>query len=168
MNAGFVRRHLKCGKLRLRPTFRFRNAAWLGAPGSTWFVRSYWKRSIKSYRVEAQFNRESLVRHGIHNAADFEKCARILWRRMRFYKIDWPRLSAYFKRHARYPSPMMRRVRRASARNLGESLRLLRTFAVSNPDRFLVSLAVNEDVGIALEEWRKQWTKTTDRARLRS
>jgi hypothetical protein len=158
MNAAFVKRHLKCGKSRLRPNRRYPHAAWFGAPGSSKFVRCYPKPTIGGFRIELQLNRELLAKHKIQSADDFVRLPPIVARQIVFFRMDWHRLATHLKRSSRLADTLLRRAR-ALNRNLTELLRFLRQVSVANPERFLARLPLNDKISEALRRWKRRWKK---------
>jgi hypothetical protein len=158
MNAGFVRRHGKFQKSRLRCNRRFPRAVWFGATGSAKFVRGYFKRQIGGFRLEHQLNRGFLDRHGIKRTEDFARLPEILISQMGFYRMNGTDLSRYMRRHLRHPQALLSMARRRSG-ILTELLKFLRCISVTNPERFLQPLPINEVIYDALRAWGKQWKR---------
>jgi hypothetical protein len=156
MNAAFVRRHVRFGKSRMRPNVRFPKAAWFGVAGSDHFLRCYWKPSVLAFRTEAQFNRGSLIKHGVHTALDIARLPPVLLKQLGFHRIDWDRLSANVRRHPRYADVILRKAREQET-CLNQLLRFLRNVGISNPVRFLVPLAINLEIEQAVQKWSQQW-----------
>lgn len=159
MNAAFVRRHCRFGKARMRPTKRYPHAAWLGAPGSAWFLRAYPKPAIKGFRVEVQFNARSLALYEIVAPADLVRLPEILARQLGFYRVDWVRLARYIERNLRHPEALLSMARRRAA-VLTALIGFLQRIGVSNPARFLIELPVNSQIAAALERWRRSWSNS--------
>ena len=157
MNAQYVKRHLRSGKARMRRAPGFSKAAWFGAPKSEHFVRCYPKPEVGGFRVEIQFNRGAIEKHGLDDICKWAKLPEIVRRYVRFYRMDWPRLGSYLNRQFRNSEIIFRRAR-ALEGNLDELLRFLRQVSVSNPSRFLLPTPVNADVTRALARWKRRWT----------
>ena len=158
MNAGYVRRHGKFQKSRLRRNRRFPLAVWFGAPGSAKFVRGYPKPQIGGFRLEHQLNRGFLERHGIKTPEDFARFPEILISQIGFYRVNWTDLSRFMRRHLRHPEALLRMALRRSG-VLTELLTFLRCISIANPDRFLLPLPINEVIYDALRAWGEQWTR---------
>jgi hypothetical protein len=158
MNAGFVRRHGKFGKSKLRPNRRYLQAVWFGVPGSAKFVRGYPKPQIGGFRLEQQLNRDFLDRHGIKTPEDFARLPEILIRQIGFFRVNWTELSRYMRRHLRHPQALLSMARRRSG-ILIELLTFLRSISIANPDRFLLPMAINGRISEALKQWAEQWNR---------
>jgi hypothetical protein len=158
MTAKFVRRHLKCGKSRLRPNVRFPNAAWFGVPGSDHFVRCYPKPAVNGFRVEEQCNKEFLLKHGISTAADIGRLPELLIKQLGFYRMDWTALSAHVRRRPRYAEHILRKAREHEG-CLNQLLRFLRTVKIWNPERFLIRLPVNAEMERGVQRWAADWRR---------
>lgn len=158
MNASFVRRHVKCGKSRMRPNIRYPDAVWFGAPNSSKFLRCYPKREVGGFRMELQVNRKLLEVHGIKTANDFLRLVAIVVHQVQFFRVDWKQLTRYVRRNLRHPEAILRKAHERKG-NLNKLLRFLRQVRVANPDRFLVSLPVNQKISAAVRRWAKRWEK---------
>ena len=158
MNAGFVKRHGKCGKCRLRRNKRFPHAVWFGATGSARFFRGYPKPEIQGFRLEHQANRDFLDKYKITTPSDFVRLPDILISQVGFYRVDWKALARYIRRHLRHPDAILRMARRRSG-ILTQLLTFLRCISVANPERFLRPLPINAAVYAALREWAEVWRK---------
>jgi hypothetical protein len=156
VNGKLVRSHVRCQKSRMRPNNRYPNADWFGAPGSDKFLRCYEKPQVGAYRIELQMNAKFLEAHAIRNAGDFPRLDAIVARQIVFFRVDWRRLSAYVRRNLRYSDVILRKARERKG-NLDQLLRFLREVTVSNPERFLVRMTINENISQALRKWNKQW-----------
>jgi hypothetical protein len=89
INAQFIRRHLRCGKARMRPNKNFPEAVWFGVPKSDQFVRCYPKASINGFRVEVQFNRGAIERYGLDDLRNWGRLPEVVMRHMRFFEVAW-------------------------------------------------------------------------------
>jgi hypothetical protein len=76
--------------------------------------------------------------------------------------MDWMRLSRYVRRKFRHPEVILRKTREQRA-NLYELLKFLRQVGVSNPDRFLLTMAINGRISEALKQWAEQWNRDTEK-----
>jgi len=159
MNAGFIRRHFRAGKSRMRPTRRFPKAAWFGARKSEQFWRFYPKAEIAGDRLEVQFNRSAIEKYGLDDLEAWDHLPEVVMKHGKFYDVDWTRLTIFVKRHfRRYPDAVLGKARGMRG-NLDRLVRYLRQVGVHNPTRFLVPMAINEEVRRALYVWREEWRK---------
>jgi hypothetical protein len=156
VNAGWVKRYGKCGKCQLRRNERFPRAAWLGAAGSAHFFRAYPKPDIHAFRLEHQVNRGFLDRYGIETPADYARLPEIFNRQSGFFQVNWPAVNTYVRRHLRHPQALLSMARRRSDTLTG-LLKFLRCISVTNPERFLRPLPINEVICDALRAWGEQW-----------
>ena len=166
MTANFVRRHLKCGKSRVRPNIRFPKAAWFGVPGSDHFVRCYPKPLVNGFRIEEQCNKKFLLKHKVSTAADIVRLPEIVIQQLGFYRMDWARLSAHVRRRPRYAELILRKAR-DHEKCTNDLLRFLRTVGISNPQRFLIPLQLNSEIRKAVRQWNQQWKNGSGQARAR-
>ena len=158
MNAGFVKRHGKFGKCRLRRNKRFPRAIWFGTTGSARFFRAYPKPEIHGFRLEHQANRVFLDRYKIRMPSDFVRLPDILISQVGFYRVDWNALARYIRRNLRHPDAILRMARRRGG-ILIELLKFLRCISIANPERFLRPLPINAAVYAALRKWAGVWRK---------
>jgi hypothetical protein len=166
MTANFVRRHLKCGKSRVRPNVRFPKAVWFGVPGSDHFARCYPKPSVNGFRIEEQCNRGFLVRHAVSTPADIVRLPEIFIQQLGFYRVDWTRLSAHVRRRPRYAELILGKAR-DHEKCLDDLLRFLRTVGISNPRRFLIPLQLNSEIRRAVRQWNQHWKSGSGQERER-
>jgi hypothetical protein len=162
VNAGFVKRHGKCGKCRLRRNKRFPHAVWFGATGSARFFRAYPKPEIQGFRLEHQANRAFLEQYGIETPADYPRLAEVLIQQIGFYRMNWTELSRFVRRHLRHPDAILRMARRRAG-ILIELLTFLRSISIANPDRFLLPMAINGRISEALKQWAEQWNRDAEK-----
>ena len=156
MNAKYIRRHLRCGKSRIRPNVRFPKAVWFGVPGSDHFVRSYPKPAVGGFRVEQQCNPKFLLRHKVNTAADIVRLPQVLAQQMGFYRMDWAQLSAHVRRRPRYAEVILQRAHEKEE-CLNDLLRFLRRVRIFSAERFLISLPVNSEMQKAVRRCEEQW-----------
>jgi hypothetical protein len=153
LNAGFIRRHVKFGKSRMRRNSKYPKAVWLGAPASATFLRCYPKPQVGGFRVETQFNSAYLKKHGIEAPRDFLRLSPLLAKNLGFFDLDWPKLSRYARRHLRHPDELLQ-MARDRRQSLNTMLKFLRA-VIPNVNRFLVPMKINGEISQALQEWRK-------------
>ena len=169
MNATFVRHHLRSGKSRMRPSWRYPKSAWFGAPKSAQFLRAYPKPEVQGFRLELQFNWAAIQKYGLEDLDAWANLREVMVKRVAFYRVDWNRLTVYVRRHfPRHPDAILDKAR-ALHGNLDELLRFLRRASVSNPSRFLAPLPLNYsyagncplngEISRALSKWRRQWNR---------
>jgi len=103
-------------------------------------------------------NRQFLEAHGIRTTTDFLRLPKILLHQISFFRMDWTRLSRYAQRKFRHTELILRKAREQEA-NLCELLKFLRQLGVSNPDRFLVPMAINTQISQALMRWAQKWRR---------
>jgi hypothetical protein len=155
IDSGFVRRHGKFEKARMRRNTRFPHAVWLGAPRSARFLRCYPKANINRFRLEVQFNRYFLQRHRIVRPGDFKRLADIFGKSVGFFEVNWPDLRRYAQRHLRHPREMIS-MARDRRNNLLETLTFLRS-VIPNANRFLVPMAINKQIQEAMAKFKADW-----------
>lgn len=142
----------------MRRNNRYPNAVWFGETGSSKFLRCYLKEEVGGYRIELQMNREFLEAHGIRTTTDFLRLPSIVIHQISFSHMDWTHLSRYVQRKFRHTEVILRKARERKA-NLSELLKFLRQLGVSNPDRFLIPMAINGQISQALKRWAEQWNR---------
>jgi hypothetical protein len=103
-------------------------------------------------------NREFLEAHGIRTTTDFLRLPKIVIHEISFSRMDWTLLSRYVHRKFRHAEVILRTAREQKA-NLHELLKFLRQVGVSNPDRFLLPMAINGRISEALKQWAEQWNR---------
>jgi hypothetical protein len=155
VNAKFLKRHLRCGKARMRWTPRFPEAVWFGAPSSEHFLRGYEKPRV-GFRVEIQFNRPAIKKYGLEDLNEWRNLPEVVSSHLQFVRVDWPRLRRYLDRRPRTSQTIFRRARVLHG-NLDELMRFLQQVLVSNPTRFLVPMPLNARISAALRRLRRQW-----------
>ncbi len=159
----FVRRHLLCGKTRMRVGPIALHEKW-GTSRSSKVVRSYGKIEILRFRIELQLHSRFLRQHGINHTSDFAKLATILPRKhVYFASLDGKKLREQLKR-SRLSHKTQTEILKAVAKSrnsLWSTLRLLRSkWHFTNVRRLLTPLAeMNQIVIAALNEWATQWQK---------
>ena len=163
IDTSFVRRHMLCGKTRLRPGGNTLHERW-GSARSSKVVRAYAKFEASSFRIEFQLNARFLRKHGINHASDFPKLATILsGHHIYFAALDGTKLREHLRRSAlphKTRTEIIRTVA-VSRKSLWATLRLLRRkWHFVNVRRLLVPLPeMNGIVVAALNQWATQWEK---------
>lgn len=142
----------------MRRNKRYPDAVWFGETGSSKFLRCYLKKEVGGFRIELQMNREFLEAHGIGTTTDFLRLPKIVIHQITFSRMDWTHLSRYVDRKFRHAEVILRKAREQKA-NLYELVKFLRQVGVSNPDRFLLPIAINEQISRALKQWAEQWNR---------
>ena len=89
MNAKFLKRHLRCGKARMRWTPRFPKAVWFGAPSSEHFLRGYEKPRV-GFRVEIQFNRPAIKKYGLEDLNEWRNLPEVVSSHLQFVRVVGP------------------------------------------------------------------------------
>jgi hypothetical protein len=159
----FVRRHLLCGKTRMRVGGNALHERW-GSARSAKIVRAYAKFEASAFRIELELRSRFLCKHQISHAHDFPKLATILPRHHIFFAaIDDNKLRQHLQRSSlphRTKTEILKTVAE-SRKSLWSTLRLLRRkWRFANVRRLLSPLPeMNGIVVAALNEWAKQWEK---------
>jgi hypothetical protein len=161
VDTSFVRRHMLCGKTRLRPGGNALHERW-GSARSSKVVRSYAKFEASSFRIEFQLNARFLRKHGINHASDFPKLATILSsQHIYFASLDDNKLREHLRRSA-LPHKTKTAILKSVAetrKSLWSTLRLLRRkWHFANVRRLLTAHPeMNRIVLSALNQWATQW-----------
>jgi hypothetical protein len=160
VNARFARKHLIVGKSHRRKSGANAPILHFGARRSPVFARSYWKKTIDSYRIEIEYHREWLAKHAIKTTNDFLKLPELTARRyIAFYKIDPLKLSAALARLGVPVAPTLKKVV-ARENDLHAALHYLRhDVGLVNTLRILTPLTTNGRVVRALQQWARDWEK---------
>src|ERR1700740_1905366 len=80
VDTSFVRRHMLCGKMRMRVGGTELHERW-GSARSAKIARAYVKFEVPSFRIEFQLHSRFLRKHEINHTSDFPSLATILPRR---------------------------------------------------------------------------------------
>jgi hypothetical protein len=122
------------------------------------FVRCYWKKELGVYRVEVELH-SSLLRN-ISTLDDFLYLPDIVYpKHLRFVEFDWKWLRQHLsKRFAEESSRIIAKAKRR-ATSLQRVRRYLHRHGTANVHRFLVPMAVNEEVRRALDRWARDFKK---------
>jgi len=124
------------------------------------FVRCYWKRELGVDRVELELHSSLLRRKGISTLDDFLSLPDAVYpKHLQFVEFDWGRLEQHLRsRPADEFSRIMAGAKRRAA-SLQRVRRYLNKHRVANVHRFLVPLAMNEQVSRALDRWARHFKK---------
>jgi hypothetical protein len=158
VNESFARKHLMIGKSQRRPEHP--NRIEFGSRKSPVFARGYWKKEIQSFRIEIEYHREWLKKHGIKSTSDFLKLPDLTARQhIAFFKIDSLKLSAALDRLGIPVAPTLKKII-ARDDDLHAALRYLRrSVGLANTLRILTPLATNGRIERALRLWAKEWDR---------
>jgi hypothetical protein len=123
-------------------------------------IRCYRKKELGVFRVEPELHSSLLRRNHIATLDDFLYLPDILYpKHMQFVEFDWGRLEQHLSR--RPPNETSRII--AGAKRRAASLQRVRRYLtkhkVANVHRFLVPLAINNDVRHALHRWARHFKK---------
>jgi len=124
------------------------------------FVRCYFKDELKMFRVEVELHSSLLRQHDISTLDDFICLPEIIHpKHLQFVDLDWERLKGYLTRNFGDEGNRIN----AGAAKRGASLQRLRRYlgrkGVVNVHRFLVPLALNDEIGKALNKWARHFKK---------
>lgn len=121
-------------------------------------VRCYWKKELGVDRVEVELH-SGLLRN-ILTLDDFLYLPDIVYpKHLQFVEFDWSRLKHYLsKRPAHQSSRIIAGSKRREA-SLQRVRRYLNKHGVANVHRFLVTLAINEQIRRALNRWARTFKK---------
>ena len=161
VNSKFIREHGLFGKS--RPVqIRDRNPVrYFGTRKSCKYVRCYWKDELEVYRVELELHGRLLRRHKIAMLEDLISLPALIYKKhLWFVTFNWSALKQYLKTkigRRRHELIAVAQERRISIKRLQ---RYLRRKGVLNPNRFLVSLAINDEINRALKRWERHFETT--------
>jgi hypothetical protein len=137
-----------------------RRALHYGTRKSDKFVRCYYKHGLRVFRVEVELHSGLLRRNDISTLDDFIYLPDLIYpTHLQFVDLDWRRLKRYLAKNLGDESDrVITGVKRRVA-----SLRWLRRYfsrkGVVNVHRFLVPLALNDEVNRALNSWAHHFKK---------
>ena len=122
------------------------------------YVRCYWKKELGVDRVEVELH--SRLLRNISTLDDFLYLPDTVYpKHLQFVEFDWRRLEQHLSR--RQGGECSRII--AGAKRRAASIRGVRRYlhkhAVENIHRFLVPLAMNEEVSHALNRWARHFKK---------
>jgi hypothetical protein len=158
VDAAFARKHLIVGKSRRTRA----DAAMMqfGARRSPVYARCYWKASIKCYRIEIEYHREWLKKHGIATTSDFCKLPDLTARHhIAFYRLEPLKLSACLARLGIPVAPALRKIIEREADLYAALDYMRREFGIVNALRVLTPLKTNTRVEQALRKWARDWDR---------
>lgn len=131
-----------------------RSVTYYGSRKSDKFVRCYEKDELGVYRVEIELHAHILRRHNIAMIEDFIFLPELIYpRHLRFVDVDWNHLEHYLKRKIGRRTKAVIAAARKRETSIQRLQRYLRSKAVLNPHRFLVSVPLNKEVSRALDRW---------------
>jgi hypothetical protein len=135
-----------------------KRALYYGSRKTDKFVRCYQKRTLGVFRVELELH-SGLLRD-ILTLDDFLHLPDVVYpKHVQFVALDWNRLERHLSRKSGDEDGRII----AGARRRGTSLRRVRRYlknnGVLNLHRFLVPLAVNEQVSRALDRWAQHFKR---------
>jgi hypothetical protein len=123
-------------------------------------VRCYQKRELGVFRVEVEAHSGILRRNDISTLDDFLYLPEVVYpAHLQFVEFDWGRL----EQHLNTRSSIEGRRIMAGAKRRAASLRRVRRYlnrkGIVNVHRFLVPLAINAKVSLALNRWARHFKK---------
>jgi hypothetical protein len=138
-----------------------KRALYYGSRKADKFVRCYQKDELEVFRVEVELHASLLRSNNISTLDDFIYLPELIYpKHLQFVGLDWKRLKQYLARNL--TDGESERVI-AGARKRGASLQRLRRYfsrkGVVNVHRFLVPLALNDEVRRALNSWARHFKK---------
>ena len=165
VDVNYVALHALFGKCRRCLSRLFARTLRYGTRRSAKLVRCYWKAELNCFRVELELHQAWLSQHNIFTIEDFHNLPTlILPRHMRFVRLNLIALRRHLKTRGATIAHFDE-LASAESRSLHEVLQLLRhQLGVSNPDRFLVPLPINQKVLCSLESWARKFRKATTKA----
>jgi hypothetical protein len=123
-------------------------------------VRCYQKDELRVFRVEVELHSSLLRRNNISTLDDFSYLPDVIYtKHLRFVDLDWRRLKQHLaKKLGDETDRVIVRARRRAA-SLRRLRRYFRKKGVVNVHRFLLPLALNEQVSRALNKWARDFKK---------
>lgn len=147
----FVRCHAIFGKSR-RIHRNMKSYLYWGSRKSGKLIRCYKKEVVHGYRVELELHSHLLKREQISTLDDFDGIPDAIYpRHFQFVDVDWRRLKQHLlrKHHGR----ALLAGAQLRAASLSRLRHYLRRHGIRNFHRFLVPLAINENIDRALTRW---------------
>jgi len=128
------------------------------------FVRCYHKPVLGVFRVEVELHSSLLRQNDVSTLADFTRLPKIIHpKHLQFVDLDWERLKEYLTRNLGDEGNRVN----AGAGRRADSMRRVRRYllrkGVVNLHRFLVPLAINDEVRRALDRWARQFKEKESR-----
>jgi hypothetical protein len=123
-------------------------------------VRCYHKDELGVFRVEVELHSSLLRRNNISTLDDFICLPEIIFpKHLKFVDLDWGRLKRYLARNIGDEGNQVNAGAGRRAGSLQRLRRYLNRKGVVNVHRFLVPLAINDDVARALKRWIHQFER---------
>jgi len=123
-------------------------------------VRCYWKEEKGVYRVEVELHSRLLTQHGISDARDLVNAARVLYpKHIQFVEFDWEKIRLHLAKKEEVNGQSILAGALSRAKSIRRVSRYLRGKGVKNVHRFLVPLALNEEVVRALKRWTQRFKR---------
>lgn len=157
VNLAFARKHLVVGKSQRSDDPRYPHMLYFGSRTSPVFARCYTHPTNHSFKVEPEFHRVWLDKHGVRTTADFTKLAQLARKHVAFYQLNPLKASAAF---ARMGVPVASTLRKVIARehDIYKVLDFVRhDLGMANALRVYAPLVTNSRVKHALELWAERW-----------
>jgi hypothetical protein len=135
-----------------------KDALYYGGRKTDKLVRCYPKKSLGVFRVELELH-SSLLRN-ISTLDDFLYLPDIVYpKHLQFVEFDWRRLEQHLSKRAGDESSRIIAGAKRRAASLQRVRRYLNKHGIANVHRFLVPLAMNEEVSRALNRWARDFKK---------
>lgn len=135
-----------------------KQALYYGGRKTDKFVRCYQKSTLGVFRVELELH-SGLLRD-ISTLDDFLYLPDAVYpKHLQFVEFDWSRLEQHLGRRPRDEASRIMAGARRRAASLQRVRRYLSKHGVVNIHRFLVPLAMNEQVSRALDRWAQHFKK---------
>ena len=132
------------------------NALRYGGRKTGKLVRCYWKKELGVFRVEPELH-SSLLRN-ISTLDDFLYLPDIVYpKHLQFVEFDWKRLEQHLSRRPADESSRIITGAKRRAASLQRVRRYLHKHGVVNIHRFLVPLAMNDEIRRALDRWARHF-----------
>jgi hypothetical protein len=123
-------------------------------------VRCYQKDGLGVFRVEVELHSGLLRRNDISTLDDFLYLPDIVYpKHFQFVALNWRRLEQYLRRRLGDEGSRIIAGARRRAASLQRVRRYLNRSGVLNVHRFLVPLALNEEISRALDRWARHFKK---------
>ena len=122
------------------------------------FVRCYWKKELGVDRVELELHSSLLRRNDISSLDDFLYLPDAVYpKHLQFVEFDWKRLEQHLSSRPANESSRIIAGAKRRAPSLQRVRRYLQKHGVVNVHRFLVPLAINEEISRALNRWARHF-----------
>jgi hypothetical protein len=131
-----------------------------GSRKSGKLLRCYAKHELGVYRVELEIHSSLLRSHQITRLDDLPAVVNFVYpKHLQFVRFEWARLNRHLNRKMGGRGPAVFNQARMRATSIGRVARYLRKHGVVNIHRFLLPMAKNEEVKLALEEWARRFAR---------